>query len=69
MSRPGLAKPMLCFAKIRAIRACASKRVHASRPICSVRIAIGVRALGIRDGDTVIWFWIGSHSDYDGLIS
>ena len=45
------------------------KRVHASRPIYSVRVALGYRALGVRDGDTVVWFWIGSHSEYDGLIS
>jgi hypothetical protein len=45
------------------------KQVHASRPIYSVRVALGCRALGVRDGDTIVWFWIGSHSDYDGLIS
>jgi hypothetical protein len=21
------------------------------------------------DGDTMIWTWIGSHADYDGLVS
>jgi hypothetical protein len=23
------------------------------------------RAIGIMDGDTVTWFWIGSHDDYE----
>jgi hypothetical protein len=25
-------------------------------------------ALGIRDGDEIVWFWIGSHAEYDRLI-
>jgi hypothetical protein len=28
---------------------------------------ISYRAVGARDGGTVIWFWIGSHADYDNL--
>ena len=44
------------------------KRIHASEPIYSVRVGIHWRALGRLDGDTVTWFWIGSHSDYDRLI-
>jgi hypothetical protein len=27
------------------------------------------RALGVREGDEIIWFWIGSHADYDRLLS
>jgi len=45
------------------------KQVHATRPIFSVRVSLGYRALGIRDGDKIIWFWIGSHADYDRLVS
>lgn len=45
------------------------KRVHPNDPIVSVRIALNWRALGIREQDTVIWFWIGSHSEYDKIIS
>lgn len=41
------------------------KRVHPSEPIYSVRVGIGWRALGVVEGDVIIWFWIGSHSDYD----
>ena len=44
------------------------KQVHPSRPIYSVRIGLAYRALGVRDGDEIIWFWIGSHADYDRLI-
>ena len=35
----------------------------------SVRAGIKYRALGVREGDDVIWFWIGSHAEYDKLIS
>jgi hypothetical protein len=45
------------------------KKVHAKRPIYSVRIGLGYRALGTKDGDDIVWFWIGSHADYDKLIS
>ena len=44
------------------------KQVHPSRSIYSVRIGLAYRALGVRDGDDVIWFWIGSHADYDELV-
>ena len=30
-----------------------------------VRISLGYRALGILDGATVTWFWIGGHRDYE----
>jgi hypothetical protein len=45
------------------------KRVHPTEPIYSVRISRDYRAMGVRKDDTMIWFWIGSHADYDDLIS
>jgi len=45
------------------------KQVHPTKPIYSVRISVDYRAVGVREGDEVIWFWIGSHADYDELIS
>jgi hypothetical protein len=36
--------------------------------IWSVRVGIGWRALGLVADDTITWFWIGSHADYDTLI-
>jgi hypothetical protein len=44
------------------------KLVHPARPIYSVRIGLAYRALGVRDGDEIVWFWIGSHADYDHLL-
>lgn len=34
----------------------------------SVRIGSGHRALGVEEDAEIIWFWIGSHADYDALI-
>jgi hypothetical protein len=45
------------------------KQVHATEPIFSVRIGLGYRALGVKDGEDIIWFWIGSHADYDRLVA
>jgi hypothetical protein len=45
------------------------KQVHPTEAIYSVRITRDYRALGVREGDTMIWFWIGSHADYDDMIS
>lgn len=44
------------------------KRVGMKKPIYSVRIGIGWRTLGLLDGDTITWFWIGSHAEYDRLV-
>ena len=45
------------------------KQIHPTRPIYSARVGLGYRALCVRDNDTLIWFWIGSHADYDNLVS
>jgi hypothetical protein len=45
------------------------KPVHPKRPIYSVRISPAYRALGVLEGNEIVWFWIGSHSDYDRLLS
>ena len=34
----------------------------------SARITDDYRALGIMEGDTVIWFWIGAHDEYELLL-
>ena len=31
-------------------------------------VGIDWRALGLVDDDTITWFWIGSHADYDTLV-
>ncbi|MGB7414215.1 MAG: hypothetical protein WA902_08405 [Thermosynechococcaceae cyanobacterium] len=35
----------------------------------SVRVGIGWRAVGVmKNSETIVWFWIGSHSNYDKLL-
>ena len=45
------------------------KRVHTTEPIYAVRVGRGWRVLGLREGEAIYWFWIGSHADYDRLLS
>jgi hypothetical protein len=44
------------------------KRIHSTRPIFSLRITRDYRAVGIKQDENMIWFWIGSHSDYENLL-
>ena len=34
----------------------------------SARIGINYRAVCVRDGDSYVWLWIGSHAEYDNLL-
>ncbi|MCC7017289.1 MAG: hypothetical protein IT564_08830 [Rhodospirillales bacterium] len=34
----------------------------------SARVGLHHRALGVESTDGIVWFWIGSHADYDKLI-
>lgn len=34
----------------------------------SARVGIHFRALGVEVPEGVLWFWIGSHADYDKLL-
>ena len=34
----------------------------------SVRVGLHYRAVGIENEEGIIWFWIGSHTEYDKLI-
>jgi hypothetical protein len=44
------------------------KRVDPEEPLYSVRISLDYRAVGWLEQDTIIWFWIGDHDDYDRLL-
>lgn len=46
------------------------KRVHTTEPIVSVRVGRNYRAVGYVDqSDIVVWFWIGPHEQYEGLLT
>lgn len=43
------------------------KCINRDDDLWSVRITRGYRALGIREGESVTWFWIGNHDDYESF--
>lgn len=45
------------------------KQVHDTQPVYSVRVSLSYRALGVKEKNTMIWFWIGSHTEYDKMIA
>jgi mRNA-degrading endonuclease RelE of RelBE toxin-antitoxin system len=45
------------------------KCINREEDIWSVRITRGYRAVGIFEGDTVTWFWIGRHDAYERFFS
>ena len=44
------------------------KKIHQGRDIYSIRIGFDYRVLGLKNQDAIIWFWIGSHSDYEKML-
>jgi hypothetical protein len=44
------------------------KKVHPQQPIYSARISQDYRAAGVLKGDTIVWFFIGSHAEYDAML-
>ena len=45
------------------------KKLNTKQPLYSVRAGIGWRAVGVlKKPNTIVWFWIGSHSEYDNLL-
>lgn len=45
------------------------KKVHSTLPAYSVRITDDYRTVGLLDEGVIVWFWIGSHADYDRLLA
>ncbi len=44
------------------------KRVHSNMPIYSVRVDRNIRVIGVLKDNSIIWFWIGNHSEYEKLL-
>ncbi len=44
------------------------KRLRTAAPHYSVRVTLNYRAVGLLDGDTIIWDMIGNHDEYDAYI-
>jgi hypothetical protein len=45
------------------------KCINAEEDIWSVRISLDVRAIGVLEKETVTWFWIGMHDEYERFFS
>lgn len=45
------------------------KCINSEEGIWSLRITRSHRALGVLEGDTVTWFWIGNHDEYEQFYS
>ena len=45
------------------------KKVGRRKQLWSVRVGEHYRALGRDKPEGVVWFWIGTHGDYDKLLS
>ena len=41
------------------------KCVNHREDVWSLRVSLRCRALGRLDGDTITWFWIGLHDEYE----
>ena len=44
------------------------KQVHQAKPVFSVRITDYYRAVGLREGDAIVWYWVGPHPEYERII-
>lgn len=45
------------------------KQVHKNPDLYSARVGIAYRAVGAMQPNGIVWFWIGSHADYDSLLA
>ena len=45
------------------------KELSHKENLWSARVGDHFRALAIRESDELYWFWIGSHAEYDRIIS
>lgn len=44
------------------------KRVGKKEPMYSARVNDSYRVLGLLEDDTITWFWIGKHDEYERII-
>jgi hypothetical protein len=46
-----------------------SLRLKKAGEFWSVRVGLGHRALGKNREEGIVWFWIGTHAEYDQILS
>ena len=69
MSATKREKPSGCGGTTPPIPAFTSSVFMPTNRLTLFRVTRGYRALGLLEGDTVTWFWIGSHADHERIIS
>jgi hypothetical protein len=45
------------------------KKLPPHQDIWSVRVTNDYRAIGQRQGESMVWFFIGTHAEYDALLA
>jgi mRNA-degrading endonuclease RelE of RelBE toxin-antitoxin system len=44
------------------------KKIGGTKGLWSVRVGTRYRALGIEKPESIVWFWIGTHDEYENLL-
>jgi mRNA-degrading endonuclease RelE of RelBE toxin-antitoxin system len=44
------------------------KKVGKLKHLWSARVGLRYRALGMDKPEGIVWFWIGPHAEYDGIL-
>jgi hypothetical protein len=44
------------------------KKLEGQTDLYSIRIGMGYRTLALLKKDGIVWFWIGTHAEYDRLV-
>jgi hypothetical protein len=57
-----------CFALLKSDSSHRSLQFKRIGQLWSARVGLHYRSLGIESGRDVVWFWIGSHDEYDKLV-
>lgn len=45
------------------------KKLGGNKQLWSVRVGAHYRALGMDGSEGIVWFWIGTHAEYDRLLA
>lgn len=44
------------------------KKIGGAKQLWSARVGAHYRVLGVEKPEGIVWFWIGSHADYDRML-
>jgi hypothetical protein len=58
-----------CFALLRQTPDHPSMHFKKISRLWSVRVGLHYRALAVERGTDMVWFWIGTHAEYDRLVA